>query len=830
MIPYAIIPVILCVILCLWGLVVLRKQWLVHPSLLSALLTLLLAVFLLRDFLTGSSLYLYTTSDGFSQYLSVFNNFIHTLKSSAHVPLWNISIGFGSVQSFSMLANPLFLIPIIFGVLGGEKILLICLAWMQVLKMAFAAFFMSSFLKKLGLHPFAVTAIGIIYALSGIMTIRGHWLFFADECYIIVLILYSIERYIKDQDWRLIPLSIYLLAAAMGAYYLYLYAILLFVYVTIRYYSEHNPLKKYPQYILKIGFCAVLGIAIWSFFLIGYGLSIFYTVRFVDTVGQANNPEQSILIAPSVLLSALLSLYDPNVLGIFEQYSGALNYLERPMLYVGTGCLLLIPQIFFIGEKKHRIIALFGCIAAILYFLITPVTDVLNAFMRNAEFRFRSYRLSSLWITVMIACFAAFGLHLGIKRGSFHRAGLLWTGLAEALVFTICCLLACNHWNLHLEKGIIIRSIVFFLLWVTILSVFGAGKKYVKSIIVREFILIIAVSEVFVSASTTYNASSTLAKKTLTDMQADVLGYYGDVKEAVSLIQGADSDWYRISGIRSRTGSATFCSPLYFSIQDSSYYTNINQQTYDFINELFPESFINGNGKKCSIGVGNDLILSTLTGYRYRIIPANEDYDIPYGYKVFATVNSVAVLKNSNNLSLGITYDRCVQRSVFEQFSQEEKRMILMYCAVVEDNSGIDVQPLSHSDIQSMLAEYQKEEGMDRFAYETLIAERKSGPLEIEDWSGDRITVTVSIQDDRLMVVSIPNYPGWHVKIDGVEVDTETVNLGFLGCNIPAGKHFIELTYRPPLYWFGIVLSIIAAMIYIVLLFSYRCDKAKRSR
>ena len=66
---------------------------------------------------------------------------------------------------------------------------------------------------------------------------------------------------------------------------------------------------------------------------------------------------------------------------------------------------------------------------------------------------------------------------------------------------------------------------------------------------------------------------------------------------------------------------------------------------------------------------------------------------------------------------------------------------------------------------------------------------------------------------------------GWHVEIDGQEIEKEAIYDVFLGAKIPEGKHSIKIYYIPQGFIAGSIISIISLILLICLVIFY--DKKK---
>ena len=775
---------------------------------------LLFSVALYGQFLFGEADYLYTTIDGFSQYLPKYMEYVNAFRSG-ELPWWSFSVGFGIVQSYDVLLYPLNLIPVLAGVVGGESALISAFAWMQILKIVLAAFFMFLFLRKLGMGEFVSYCFAIVYAFCGIMILRGNWVFLADECYIAVFILWAAECLFREGKWYYIPPAIFLLCTCLGAYYVYLYALLLILYTTVRYIYAGKSIKSYFGYLLTCGGLFATGVLVWAVVLIGFSWTMFATARFSSTSESVSFAGMLSFVNWDVLISAIFSVFDPNVTGVYDQYTGVLNYLERPLFYCGIGSLFLIPQGLIWGEKRTKKLILVGLAAAALYMLVPTVADVFNAFIRNEELQLRSYRLSTLWIVIMMVTMAAYGLQCGLKYGKFPSIYVLTTAVVFITVFLFFVMDA-ERYQLVLHGGVIRWCIMFLIGWMLLLMLPEAMEGQAGN--VRSWmalLLCVMVFEMTHSAKLTIDQSVFAANYFKDRMEADKNGYYGDMVDAVEWVKEYDDGLYRVAGLRMDTGAATFCSPQYFGVFDSSYYTTIDTGTFDLLGEVYPETFINDIGSKYSIGVGGNLQLGTLTGYKYLFVNNENRYKAPFGYTKVGTAGNVDILVNERALSFGVSYDRYISETLFRSYTDEEQRNLLLSYVVLEDDAKTTLEAVTKAEADKLLKQHTKDtKGM----YLQAAQQRQQEMLSVSQWKSDEIYGTITVSEDRILSFSIANVAGWHVFVDGEEREIVPTNLGFFGVELEAGSHDIALRYEPPTLMIGVGVSACALVVYALLL------------
>ena len=86
---------------------------------------------------------------------------------------------------------------------------------------------------------------------------------------------------------------------------------------------------------------------------------------------------------------------------------------------------------------------------------------------------------------------------------------------------------------------------------------------------------------------------------------------------------------------------------------------------------------------------------------------------------------------------------------------------------------------------------------------------------------------TVNAQQDGVLQIAIPYDTGWTVYIDGEEVNTFASGIKYIGVNITAGTHDIQLKYHTPEMHAGMIISCIGLSIFIVSILPYKKRKSK---
>lgn len=80
------------------------------------------------------------------------------------------------------------------------------------------------------------------------------------------------------------------------------------------------------------------------------------------------------------------------------------------------------------------------------------------------------------------------------------------------------------------------------------------------------------------------------------------------------------------------------------------------------------------------------------------------------------------------------------------------------------------------------------------------------GRIEVGYYGPNDILFVVETDSPALLVLSDTFYPGWQATVDGQRVPIYRTNAAFRGVLIPAGKHRVEMEFRPRSLWIGLLL------------------------
>ena len=90
------------------------------------------------------------------------------------------------------------------------------------------------------------------------------------------------------------------------------------------------------------------------------------------------------------------------------------------------------------------------------------------------------------------------------------------------------------------------------------------------------------------------------------------------------------------------------------------------------------------------------------------------------------------------------------------------------------------------------------------------------------------INAKLSADKDVLMCASIPYAKGWKLYLDGKETELKKVNLMYLGADLSAGEHTLELRYSTPFLKTGACVSLLSGIACLVLHIMYQKKRSVR--
>ena len=101
-------------------------------------------------------------------------------------------------------------------------------------------------------------------------------------------------------------------------------------------------------------------------------------------------------------------------------------------------------------------------------------------------------------------------------------------------------------------------------------------------------------------------------------------------------------------------------------------------------------------------------------------------------------------------------------------------------------------------------------------------------PFAVDSWDSAHVNGHIDVTEPGQLVLSIPDEPGWTLKVDGQVTEHEAYDDTFLSVYLTHGSHTIELSYRPAGLTAGIIVSLMSIAVFFAVCFLHR-RKRRRS-
>ena len=111
--------------------------------------------------------------------------------------------------------------------------------------------------------------------------------------------------------------------------------------------------------------------------------------------------------------------------------------------------------------------------------------------------------------------------------------------------------------------------------------------------------------------------------------------------------------------------------------------------------------------------------------------------------------------------------------------------------------------------------------------YGQYIEHLKEDTLENVQIGDNRVSGTISLDQSKLLVLSIPYQKGWSAYVDGEKAELKNVNIMYMGLSLTPGEHTIELRFALPGIKSGVAVTGISAFIFVLFLIRDRKKKMK---
>ncbi len=754
--------------------------------------TILGVLIVYRGFLFGSISYVYNDigSDTIQQYLPYYIGIIDSIEDGTF-SFWDASFGLGYSRYLSQgwFFDPFNILLIPLALIFGQSALPLLLVIIQIIRIFLCAFLFRWYISLFCKIP-AIRVFGsVLFAFNGFMILWGEHYWFGNASLSVILILIPVELLLRK---RSIPHFIFLVAMVVLNTFVSIYlACMTFIfgalYTVFRSLYISKSIRELFGVLLPIVAAVLIGLAISGFALVpAASLLLFDSTRITGTgksaIGQIANAAITFLPVDQSVLS-LSRIFSSNCFVTGLEVPPFSNYYEIVQIGTSVGTLVLALQFVFaiiVNKKTSRKNKVFIIVATVLVlsYFVTPFFPTLFNLGATA-----SYRSSYCIVPVLIA-----SMCLGLERVILPRKTSIITLLLSLVISLGILFFSYVHATEKAHLVCILLCLVLLVFSGLLLAYQKSGNKGLLALALAVLVASIYydsyvstnMRQPFDSAQTPTSEEQTIDSDTeaaLDYLHLNDKGLYRVEKTYY------DWTWYNDSLVQNYDGVAV-------------YNGGMAGKLVDFYTLFWPEA------KGVTVYYQtprNDLDQSKLfaiLGVKY-ILSRDE---LTYAWcEEIARFGTVIIYKNESFVGFGSLFNNIISQSEFEQDSSLDTQNVFDEFLVVPDDVITDLRP--------------------RYDMPNTTTSPLSGNLGNVSLSkrddGSYIGEIVANSNAEAMI-PIPRDNGWHVYIDGTEIETYDADYAFIGFSVDEGAHSIELYYSPYGLELGVAFSVIGLMLFMI--------------
>lgn len=782
-----------------------------YPAWFAALLVLSIGLYVFRDFVFLK--YVFYFKDIGSDTINVdypWTVMNQNLRAEQGFYAWSFysGLGYPVFSGVLTLINPYTIItPVtefIFRFLYGTNPAFLKFPYFLflVLSIGVVAFY---YFRTVGVSKYAQIIGTLLVTFMGYNIACSSWNHYYDVLGGIFL-LFSFEQLYKKNRWYFFPVAISLISG--NIFNVYIYGLFLITYLLFRYFSENDfDLKKFSTLVLKMAGLTVLGLALNVVNFAPNLVNAIDSPRASGDVSMLSETAQNPLLANYAyqLSTAFLRLFSSDMVGTADQFRGWYNYLEAPLFYCGIICIVLVFQVYHQLSKREKIT--YGSFIGfwLLVVLIPELRHTIH--LHLGEY----YKVGiNFFIPLLLIFLAMQALSRLEKDWKINQVVLIVStiGLAVLLFYPY----KIEQVEL-VDQGIRNLAVLFLVIYAVLVYLLQSEKSRTYA---RIGLLVAVMIELGVFSN---HSISSRKAYTVREFKQSEGGYKDLTMPALAFVKEKDKEFYRFekdyfSGNAMHASLNDAQAQGYFG---TTLYSSFNQPYY--IRFLKSLNIIEQNVEtqtRWAPGFRSRPLLQTMASVKYNVSESDKPFMLNAGYQTIQKFDKLSLMQNEYFIPFGFCYNAYMPEDEFNKLSNLQKDIAMLRCVVLDEKENN--QPFVSKNLTRLTAS-DTITNFDFAYYRQFVDQRRKDTLQISSFKHDKITGTVALDSAKLLFFSIPYDKSWKAKVDGIKVQPELVNIGFIGLPLEKGQHNIELYYLPDYFYVTLGLTILATLVYLVLFF-----------
>jgi uncharacterized membrane protein YfhO len=361
-----------------------------------------------------------------------------------------------------------------------------------------------------------------------------------------------------------------------------------------------------------------------------------------------------------------------------------------------------------------------------------------------------------------------------------------------------------------LDKTILLLLTLLLPLYAIVIMLMGNAKWRIAA---KSAFFILLIFELAWGANTTLNHRNALTSKEFNSKT----GYNDYTIDAIDYLKSMDRSFFRVQ--KEYVGQPA----VYINMNDSQYQNFHGTPSYNSFNQKYYIRFLAGADlldptkewqTRCARGVSGCPAMQSFASVKYSLEKTPRSKFERFGYVFKRKIGDVYIYANPRALPFGFTCDKFMTESDYSNLDERQKAFAMLKVFTVANEEVPKLESLRRLNVGDIPKRYKATE------YEKDIEALREHHLNITSFSPKRITGTVSVPNDRMLIFTTPFDKGWRARLDERATQIILVDYGLVGILMPKGEHTIELSYHLPYIASGLAISLAVLAIYILLLAS----------
>lgn len=770
--------------------------------------TLVVLYFVFGDFIRLKKVYLFRDigSDSINIYFPALTFMSDYLRNESGVIGWTFQQGMGQ-NLFPLSVGDVFTN---FATFFSKDQIPYVLVFMELIKIILTGFVFFKFLKQVNVSDYSAMVIAFLFSFSGYMILGGCWSIFSVEALYVSITLYGFERWLQKGRFFWLVAGIALIAF-LQPFFLFMYTLFLAGYAIVRYQDVRE--KDTRRFLIFVG--KTVGLAVLAVLLSSWQL-------FADLLQYAESPrvggEASFFeklqkqpmfgLADNVLrFTTVFRTFGSDMLGTGNNFKGWQNYLEAPLFYCGILSLVAFPQFFPSLNKRQKYF--YG----VLTFLF--VLPILFPYFRYAFWAFTGdyFRTFSLVIIFLMLMYTGRAITFIEKEGKVNTIVLGITVLF--LLFLLYSPAA--QFKPAVNTDLRAFATVLILAYAGLLMVLA--KRNNIAAFAKVAIFVLCIIELAVNSNITVNKRDVITKQ----MLSEKIGYNDYTVESVAWLKQKDKEFFRVNkeymsglaihgSLNDAKVQGFYGTPSYFSFNQKNYIRFLaDLNVIDAKDEL---------STRWAKGLADRPVLFSLCSGKYWLSKRTDNALASMGMDSINKFGDVKVLQNRFALPFGVSYDKIVPYDDFKKLSSGQKDFAILRACVIDAEDMSAFGTLKNFNSSDTLAPGTYEN------YKLFGDGLRKDSLHVTKFSENHITGSIRTTSPKILFLSMPFDEGWKANVNGQEAKLYKLNCGLTGLLTVPGDNKVELTFVPRYKKQGGIMSLVALMAFVALLFvAYRKDR-----